>query len=346
MAWTLRQPTSQPKADSGGLYGRTTLVGLMLMGLVACSSDSGSGGADNDSTAPDDATQATVQGQVINGPLAGADVRVFDVAGELLGSTTTDDEGNYAVDVPVDPPYNIVTEGGLLDGVPYQGSLKSLCETASSCAATPYTTVLVKMVEETGFNYDDAKARLAALTGINRDPFTNPDDNTESFRPEEARQAIDNGSSLETWVNSVVAWAQEPSQSAPPGVSASEPAPTPEEPVPSPDDPTPTPDEPVPSPDEPAPSPSFTITAIAGNGGSISPTTVEASDGEAKLFNVVPAANFEIDTVTGCDGTLTGNSYITGAITTDCQINATFKIDTTLPDAVWGEFNWDEAVWQ
>lgn len=89
----------------------------------------------------------------------------------------------------------------------------------------------------------------------------------------------------------------------------------------------------------------YTITATAGTGGSISPTTAEALEGEAKAFDLTPETGFETDTVTGCNGTLTGNSYITGAITTDCQISATFT-ESPLPAAVWDNFNWDEAVWQ
>lgn len=92
----------------------------------------------------------------------------------------------------------------------------------------------------------------------------------------------------------------------------------------------------------------FTITATAGAGGSITPAgDTPALEGEAKQFDVTPDTNFEIDTVTGCGGTLTDSTFITAGITGDCTITATFlENDTPLPSAVWDSFNWDEAVWQ
>jgi hypothetical protein len=92
----------------------------------------------------------------------------------------------------------------------------------------------------------------------------------------------------------------------------------------------------------------FTITATAGTGGSIAPAGDSmVFDGEARAFDLTPDANFEIDTVIGCGGTLTDRTFITAATSGDCTVTATFvENDTPLPGAVWGEFNWDEAAWQ
>ncbi len=91
----------------------------------------------------------------------------------------------------------------------------------------------------------------------------------------------------------------------------------------------------------------YTVTATAGANGSISPGSVTALAGEAKEFTVTPDSDYQIDTVTGCGGSLTGNRYLTAAITTNCEINATFtEIESDLPTAEWDAFNWDEASWQ
>lgn len=93
--------------------------------------------------------------------------------------------------------------------------------------------------------------------------------------------------------------------------------------------------------------PLFTISAIAAENGSITPTTTTAIQGEAKSFDVTANSGYRISQVTGCGGSLSGNTYITGAVNADCTINASFEeTDSNLPGAVWNQFNWDEASWQ
>jgi uncharacterized repeat protein (TIGR01451 family) len=67
------------------------------------------------------------------------------------------------------------------------------------------------------------------------------------------------------------------------------------------------------------------VTPVAGSGGSIVPSTPQTvNDGQTIAFTVTPNTGFAIDSVTGCGGSLTGNTYTTGAITADCTVNATF----------------------
>jgi|GEM_PF-2606741 len=47
--------------------------------------------------------------------------------------------------------------------------------------------------------------------------------------------------------------------------------------------------------------------------------------GLSKTFLFTPKAGFEIDSVVGCNGTLSGTVYTTGAITQDCTVSATSK---------------------
>jgi uncharacterized repeat protein (TIGR01451 family) len=73
-----------------------------------------------------------------------------------------------------------------------------------------------------------------------------------------------------------------------------------------------------------------TVTPVAGSNGSIVPSTPQiVNDGATTAFTINPNSGFAIDSVTGCGGSLAGNTYTTGPITADCTVNATFA---ALPD--------------
>ncbi len=72
------------------------------------------------------------------------------------------------------------------------------------------------------------------------------------------------------------------------------------------------------------------VTPVAGPNGSIAPSTPQTvNDGSTTAFTVTPDSGFQIDTVTGCGGSLAGNTYTTGPITADCTVNASFA---AIPD--------------
>ena len=73
----------------------------------------------------------------------------------------------------------------------------------------------------------------------------------------------------------------------------------------------------------------FTVTATAGNGGSITPGTISTQYGSAPTFSVVTAPGYFIGSVSGCGGTLSGSVYTTGIIHGDCSISATFNAVTS-----------------
>jgi hypothetical protein len=78
-----------------------------------------------------------------------------------------------------------------------------------------------------------------------------------------------------------------------------------------------------------------TVTPEAGDNGSIAPDTPQTvDDGATTAFTITPLPTYLIDTVTGCNGTLEGNVYTTGAITGDCTVTATFAIEKT--DTIFG----------
>ena len=58
------------------------------------------------------------------------------------------------------------------------------------------------------------------------------------------------------------------------------------------------------------------------------PTSRAVDHGDSTTFTIVPAANYDIDAVSGCGGSLFGTTYTTGTITGACTVTASFKIKT------------------
>ena len=74
----------------------------------------------------------------------------------------------------------------------------------------------------------------------------------------------------------------------------------------------------------PAPIPTYTITASAGDNGAISPTSVTVNEGQTASFNISPDNGYIVSSASGCNGTLTDNTFITGSITSSCSITVSF----------------------
>lgn len=69
----------------------------------------------------------------------------------------------------------------------------------------------------------------------------------------------------------------------------------------------------------------FFVTASAETGGSINPTFKQVFAGVSTSFSISPYSGFAIDTVTGCGGTLSEQTYTTGIVVAACTISATYK---------------------
>ena len=80
----------------------------------------------------------------------------------------------------------------------------------------------------------------------------------------------------------------------------------------------------------------LTVTATAGTGGSISPASLSVNRGETASFTVTPQSAYRIGSVTGCGGSLSGNTYTTGSITQACQVTASFELITINVNATAG----------
>jgi|GEM_PF-1360617 len=76
--------------------------------------------------------------------------------------------------------------------------------------------------------------------------------------------------------------------------------------------------------------PVYTVSAsigAGGTGGSIDPSTPQTVGQDGTIsFTVTPDTGYHLVSVSGCGGSLSGNTYTTGAITTGCAVTATFAI--------------------
>ena len=66
----------------------------------------------------------------------------------------------------------------------------------------------------------------------------------------------------------------------------------------------------------------YTVSTSAGAGTTISPSSAQVASGGSTSFMVTLSAGYDTLVVSGCGGSLVGNTYTTGAITADCTVTA------------------------
>src|SRR5215831_17837602 len=66
----------------------------------------------------------------------------------------------------------------------------------------------------------------------------------------------------------------------------------------------------------------YQVTATAGTGGSISPSSAMVNAGATTTLTVTASSGYAVSSVTGCGGTLSGNTYTTGMINASCTVTA------------------------
>ncbi len=71
-----------------------------------------------------------------------------------------------------------------------------------------------------------------------------------------------------------------------------------------------------------------TVSTSVSGSGTISPTSAVVPDGGTATFNLSPATNWKIGSVSGCNGTLTGAAYKTGPVSSNCTVTAQFVLNT------------------
>lgn len=77
----------------------------------------------------------------------------------------------------------------------------------------------------------------------------------------------------------------------------------------------------------PPPEPArYLVSTSATIGGSISPVSATVTAGQSTSFAVTPATGYQIGQVSGCDGSLNGQTYTTGPVNGACTVNASFNL--------------------
>jgi hypothetical protein len=74
----------------------------------------------------------------------------------------------------------------------------------------------------------------------------------------------------------------------------------------------------------PAIIPTISVSAASGNNGSISPASVSVTQGQTATFTVIADTGYSVSSISGCNGTLSETTFITGAITSSCSVTVSF----------------------
>jgi hypothetical protein len=82
----------------------------------------------------------------------------------------------------------------------------------------------------------------------------------------------------------------------------------------------------------------YTVSANAGPNGTISPNSQTVHVGDTTTFTVTPNAGYTAS-ASGCNGSLSGTTYTTGAISADCTVTATFTLIPVKVDGGWTDWN-------
>jgi hypothetical protein len=89
----------------------------------------------------------------------------------------------------------------------------------------------------------------------------------------------------------------------------------------------------------PAVTPSFNVSAASGDNGSISPSMVSVVQGQTATFTVTPEKGYSVLSASGCNGTLSENTYTTGTILAACSVTVQYaQYMSTVFEAVAYEF--------
>ncbi len=68
------------------------------------------------------------------------------------------------------------------------------------------------------------------------------------------------------------------------------------------------------------------ISVSSGTGGTVSPTSISVGSGSTASFTLAYSTGYEIASIGGCGGQLSGTSYVTGPVTNNCTVTAAFRL--------------------
>ena len=72
---------------------------------------------------------------------------------------------------------------------------------------------------------------------------------------------------------------------------------------------------------------SFTVSVSSGTGGShMSPSSISVRSGATTSFTLTSSTGYEIASISGCGGQLSETTYVTGPVTSNCTVTASFRL--------------------
>lgn len=325
----------------------------------------GGGGSSGGGNAPSPAARSAVDGAVTKGPVAGATLFLYrmDASGQkdgepVAGPITTGADGSWSAQVPdsVPRPLLIESSGGsytdeATGNTVSAGALNSfLPEGASSAAVTPLSELLVRATREhlAGNPESDLGAGLQAgrdvlddVLGASFDPLTTVPSATADDPSARQYAAVLGG--LSTQANTlspgtdpfetVIALVEDASDGVIDGQKnggtvtigtegGALPATDGEDLVSAIQQYTTTTDD-----GDFSDVTSFTVTASSAGNGGVSPQSVSLLGGGSVAFQLTADTGYTLDAVTGCPGTLSGNTFTTDALNAACSLTASFAIN-------------------
>ncbi|OBP13178.1 hypothetical protein A5320_20280 [Rheinheimera sp. SA_1] len=79
----------------------------------------------------------------------------------------------------------------------------------------------------------------------------------------------------------------------------------------------------------------FDVSATANAGGTVTPPIQKIRSGEKATITLAANAGFKIQSATGCGGALAENTYRTGVVTANCQVQVVFSPSSTTPIVIY-----------
>jgi glucose/arabinose dehydrogenase len=70
----------------------------------------------------------------------------------------------------------------------------------------------------------------------------------------------------------------------------------------------------------------FAVSVSFGSGGSVSPATISVRSGTTTSFTLALSTGYEVASISGCGGQLSGTTYVTGPVTSNCTVTASFRL--------------------
>lgn len=329
---------------------------------VAIAGCGGGGGSSGGGKAPQPAAKSAVSGAVTKGPVAGAELYLYrmDATGNKTGDAVagpiqTAADGSWSVQLPdsIPRPLLIESSGGTYTdeatgGTVNAGSLNSfLPEGAETAAVTPLSELLVRSTREhlasnpgdsIEAGIDAGAGVLDDVLGVTFDPLTTVPSTTGDDPAAKQYAAVLGGLSTQASTlsgstdpfDTVMALVEDASDGVVDGKknggditigdnAGTLPATSGSDLVDA--------INAYASENEELGVTSYSLSAVAGGNGSVSPASVSVLGGASANFSITPAEGYSIDEVTGCSGELDGTTFTTDAIEATCSLSVSFAIN-------------------